>query len=144
MFSSVCNCFNSHSCHADHVDLAGVNSKIDKQTKQFIWSKGNNKKGLNPVNWSVLTSLKKYGGLGIRDSRTADIALLGKWVWHLINEPNRISTQVLSSKYLDDGSLFLAQSGSKNKSYVWKGINHAVEALKNGFSYRIGQGEVSV
>ena len=44
-------------------------------------------RGSHLVNWATVTSPKNFGGLGLRDSRLANAALLGKWAWRILNEP---------------------------------------------------------
>jgi len=43
------------------------------------------------------------GGLGIRDSRLSNEALLGKWLWRFMNEKDNLWRKVVNIKYGDDG-----------------------------------------
>lgn len=55
---------------------AGVTELIDKITRQFLW-KGNNDRGFNLVSWSVVTKPRKWGGLGLRRAKDANM-------WHCL------------------------------------------------------------
>ncbi|KAF1870741.1 hypothetical protein Lal_00026512 [Lupinus albus] len=50
---------------------------VDPMPRNFIWGGDTNKRSLNLVNWEVLTRNKKVGGVGICDTRSANISLLG-------------------------------------------------------------------
>lgn len=56
---------------------------IDQTTRNFIWRYSNNK-GIHLVGWNKIAHPKHLGGLGIRPAREANISLLGKLVWELV------------------------------------------------------------
>ncbi|XP_019416401.1 PREDICTED: uncharacterized protein LOC109327691 [Lupinus angustifolius] len=118
-----------------------VCNEMDKMTRNFIWGGDPNKRSLNLVNWEVITRNKKYGGLGIRDTRMANVSLLGKLTWDLLQGSNKIWCKVLTQKYISDGCLlFVANKCSS--SPVWKGIVKATNMLKSGFSLHLGDGDL--
>ena len=90
-----------------------------------------------------MTIPKKLGGLGIRDSRQTNMALLGKVVWNILNQPTRLSSKVLIQKYLGCESIFLT-SPNRKCSYVWQGILKTIDRLRDGFKFRIGTGDISI
>ena len=57
---------------------------IDKLIRNFIWNKGNNR-GFNLVNWKTVTQAKSHGGLGVREARITNIAMLGKLVAEFVD-----------------------------------------------------------
>lgn len=67
-----------------------VCNKINSLTRGFIWGKDGNTKVWSIVNREIVTTPKKYGGLGIRDSRTTNMALLGKLVWSMLNDNDKL------------------------------------------------------
>ncbi|XP_019418580.1 PREDICTED: uncharacterized protein LOC109329367 [Lupinus angustifolius] len=85
-----------------------VCNEMDKMTRNFIWDGDPNKRSLNLVNWEVITRNKKDGGLGIRDTRTTNVSLLGKLTWDLIQGSNKLWCKVLTEKYTSDGCLLFA------------------------------------
>ena len=97
----------------------------------------------NLVKWATVTSPKKYGGLAIREARLSNIALLGKLIWSILHDKHKLWVKVLSHKYIKQGSIWNTEAG-KNISLVWKSILKALEALKNGFRFRIGDGSSSL
>ncbi|KAK5843320.1 hypothetical protein PVK06_005773 [Gossypium arboreum] len=78
-------------------------------------------------------------GLGIRDVRLFNLALLGRQVWKLINNKDFLCFKVLSSKYLPDGNIFHAKKVDK-ASFTWSSIAAAAKALKDCFGWQIRNG----
>ncbi|MBA0850344.1 hypothetical protein Goshw_028577 [Gossypium schwendimanii] len=72
--------------------------------------------------------------------RLFNIALLGRQVWRLINNKESLCFKVLSSKYFPDGNIFNAKKVNR-ASFTWSSITAALEFLKNGFGWQIGNGE---
>ena len=120
----------------------GVCRDIDKLTRGFLWGRKEHSKGMHLVDHTVIKP-KNCGGLNIRDSRHLNTALLGKMIWNNLNEPGRLSSHVLTAKYLGAKSFFLAQP-RRNCSYVWRGILKARQYLKDGFQFRLGSGNMSI
>jgi len=117
----------------------GVCNQIDSSITQFIWGR----KHSHWVNWKMITQPKSRGGLGIRTARASNISILGKHVWDLLHNPDKLWVNLLSSKYLH-GISILEATNYHGSSCVWKAITKTVEVLKSGFKTRIGRGEVSL
>lgn len=60
--------------------IHNVCDRLDKLAREFIW-RGNNERGVNLVNWNIVTKPRNVGGLGVRTARLQNIALLGKLIW---------------------------------------------------------------
>lgn len=41
------------------------------------------------MNWNTLTTLVQFGGLGVRQSRISNLAILDKLIWSLLHEDTR-------------------------------------------------------
>jgi len=115
---------------------------IDQTTRNFIW-KGNNNKCVHHVNWQKVTTPKQYGGLGIRTAREANTSLLGKLVWNLVQQNEKLWVSLLSSKYSSGPDFLFNASAHPNSSPIWSSIIRAKNVLKNGFIWREGSGNTS-
>lgn len=51
---------------------------INKLIRNFIWGRSDGEGGLYLVNWESVSCPRRIGGLGIQDTRAANVALLGK------------------------------------------------------------------
>ncbi|PNY15474.1 ribonuclease H [Trifolium pratense] len=65
------------------------------------------------VKWDRVCKPKEEGGLGIRNLKLFNIALLGKWWWRLKNEKDLLWCRVLLGRYGKDLGFV------KNKSSLW-------------------------
>lgn len=91
------------------------------------------------VSWDKISQPKKLGGLGIRSTREANTAMLGKLVWDMHCNSHKLWVQMLSHKYVKDGCFFYTTL--HYGSPIWNAIFKAKEDLKEGFQFRVGNGE---
>ncbi|KAJ3689792.1 hypothetical protein LUZ61_018956 [Rhynchospora tenuis] len=73
---------------------------LDGIRRRFFW-KGNDKclGGHCLVNWTKCCLPKKCGGLGILDLQTQNQALLMKWLWKLLSEPDSTWSSTVNLLY---------------------------------------------
>jgi hypothetical protein len=105
---------------------------IDQTTRNFIWRDPNNK-GIHLVRWNKIARPKQRGGLGVRPAREANISLLGKLVWDMVQSSRKLWVDLFSSKYIA-GPNFLLSSTPSSSSSTWSSIIRAKDILKDGFS----------
>lgn len=79
---------------------AGICDALDSKVCSFI------SRALHLVNWQKIACPRQFGGLGLRDTRSSNVSLLGKLVWHMLHQPGKLWVDVLYHKYLRNGSLF--------------------------------------
>ncbi|KAL0003298.1 hypothetical protein SO802_017079 [Lithocarpus litseifolius] len=84
--------------------------------------------------------LKEQGGMGFRDLKTFNLALLAKQGWKLQNYSNSLFYQVFKAKYLPHTNFVDAITGS-HPSYVWRSILVAQGIVRKGLRRRVGNGE---
>lgn len=83
---------------------------------------------------------KGHGGLGFRDFRLFNQALLANQAWRLIHRPESLCACLIKSKYYSYGDL-LDTAPDSVASPTWRAIEHGLELLKKGIIKRIGDGE---
>ncbi|XBI48822.1 hypothetical protein VPH35_112485 [Triticum aestivum] len=91
------------------------------------------------MSWDKLRLPKAMGGMGFRDMRAFNQALLAKQAWRLLDRPDRLCACLLKARYYPSGQLLdtvFPGSGSE----VWKGILHGLELVKKGVIWRVGNG----
>lgn len=113
---------------------------LDRTSRHLIW-KGTGDKGVHMLRWSAITQPKKLGGLGVCIARHQNTALLGKLVWDVMQNSNKLWVKVITAKYIEEGTLF--QANHKRGSPTWNSLVKAFTCLKEGFSMKFGDGHTS-
>lgn len=54
---------------------------VDRACRDFLWGAKHAGSGLALVNWSAVCKEKNFGGLGLRECKLWNMALIGKQVW---------------------------------------------------------------
>lgn len=80
---------------------------------------------------------KLQGGMGFRDIRAFNQALLAKRACRYIETPDSLCARLLKAKYFPNGSL-LDTVFTGHSSAIWKGILHGLDLVKRDLIWRIG------
>ncbi|XP_074298165.1 uncharacterized protein LOC141628985 [Silene latifolia] len=105
----------------------------------FWWGAENGRKKIPWVAWEKLCRSKDNGGLGFRDFRLFNKALLGKQGWRLMTEDTSLMARVLKGKYFADRDFLEAELGS-NPSFTWRSIWESKDVILSGARRRVGDG----
>jgi hypothetical protein len=76
-----------------------VAKQIEKIQRDFLWGGMNDEAKMHLVEWEKVCSPLDEGGLGIRNIRRFNQALLGKWLWRFAHEVGAWWRSVLVAKY---------------------------------------------
>jgi hypothetical protein len=87
-----------------------------------------------------MTRSKAQGGMGFRDMRLFNQALLARQAWRLLIFPNSLCARVLKARYFPHGNL-VDTVFTGNPSSTWTAISHGLDLLKKGLVWRVGNGE---
>ena len=87
----------------------------------FWWGQKEKERKLAWISWEKLYLSKNEGGMGFRDLKTFNLALLAKQGWRIQQNPNSLVYRVYKAKYFAKGSFGQAQLG-KRPSYTWRSI----------------------
>jgi hypothetical protein len=120
----------------------GLCGSMEKQTRAFWWGSESGKQKVQWIPWSELIKPKSYGGLGFRDMRLFNQALLAHQAMCLPMHPNSLCAQVLKAKYFPQGNL-LDMAPVGEASTAWRTIEHGVQLLKHGVIHRIRDGQAT-
>ena len=99
--------------------------------RQYWWGVENGKKKMAWMSWDKLRLPKAMGGMGFRDMRAFNQALLAKQACRLLDRLDSLCEHLLKARYYPSGQLLdtvFPGSGSE----VWKGILHGLELVKKG------------
>lgn len=82
---------------------------------------------------------KAIGGLGFKDIRVFNKALLANQVWRIHNGECPLLAANLRDKYFKHSNILNANQGY-NPSYTWRSLWDAKSLLKEGLCWRVGNG----
>lgn len=82
------------------------------------------------------------GGLGLRDVKSFNDALLAKQAWQLEKEPNSLVSTFFRTTYGASPLTWLSQSrrSSRRHSYAWRSITRGAAILERGSAWRVSSG----
>ena len=118
-----------------------VAKRIEKIQRNFLW--GNSKEGVNfhLVSWDHICTPFPNGGLAIRNLRSFNETLLGKWLWRFGVERDALWRQVVTAKYgsLEGGWV----SKVPTRAYgvgLWKYIRRGWDKFSRLLKFEVGDG----
>ena len=117
----------------------GILDEINSMCARFWWGARGTERKMHWVSWDKLCLPKSHGGMGFRDLKTFNQALLAKQGWRLVCEPGSLASQVLGAKYFARFSFLEARRGY-DPSFVWRSIWGAKSLLLEGLKWRVGDG----
>lgn len=79
--------------------------ELNRLSRNFLWGSSADKRKLHLVNWRTVTKPKKLSGLGIKETRRANIALLAKIGGQLVIGVDKMWARVFNAKYVKDSTI---------------------------------------
>lgn len=108
----------------------GVIGSIEKMFRRFLWGGSEEKRSIHWVAWAKICRDKAEGGLGLKNLKALNFALLGKWRWRLKTEEQRLWVRVLHEKYGAYGGV--EKTTERMYSGWWKSLL-SLEKENSGF-----------
>lgn len=90
----------------------GFYQEIDSILANFWWGQSQQSNKIHWINWKDLGMPKNEGGMGFRNLKDFNVALLAKQGWKMVMEPQAFWAQLLKSKYFPNGDFLQASKGA--------------------------------
>lgn len=103
---------------------------IERHMRRFYWDEWDGDRKLHYISWETLCKPKSYGGLGFRNLKAMNAALLAKLGWQMLKRPERLWARLMKAKY---GSI-LEDSNKQGVSATWRGLRTGVTLLRKGLT----------
>lgn len=107
---------------------------------RFWWGQRKDEHRIHWLRWGKLTEVKADGGLGFRELREFNLALLAKQLWRLLTKPNLLVSKIMKARYFKGMSIWDTKA-SNGDSWCWKSLLSAKELLEEGTRKRVGDGK---
>jgi hypothetical protein len=107
--------------------LPGIISILESLFKNFLWGGGEEARKIHWVKWKSICKPKEKGGLGIRDLRCFNLALLCKWWCRLKNESGYLWRLVIYQKNGQD-----VEGSNRVSSISFRDLKTVVNASRRG------------
>ncbi|XP_031097148.1 uncharacterized protein LOC116001408 [Ipomoea triloba] len=91
----------------------------------------------------VYVCLRSLGGLGFKDLRAFNLAMLGKQAWRFLTMLDSLVARIYKARYFPKSSFVDAKLGSC-PSYCWRSIMAAHDMVCGGVRRRIGDGKTTL
>lgn len=117
----------------------GVHAKLDTPRSRVSWEGVGNKRKYHMIKWVAICRPKKFGGLGVTNSKIMNIALLVKWTWKLATNESGLWARILKAKHFPNGTIFEAVLRG---SAFWNGIQKVKPAFSLGARFPSAKREI--
>jgi hypothetical protein len=112
---------------------------MESQICRFWWGNNVDKRKIQWVNWKKTCKAKSKGGMGFKDLRAFNEAMLAKQGWRLLTNPQSLVARMFKAKYYPRCD-FLKAKQTQNGSFSWQSILKASWVLKQGCVWNVGDG----
>ncbi|XP_019150944.1 PREDICTED: uncharacterized protein LOC109147743 [Ipomoea nil] len=116
-----------------------VCTSIERTMNRYWWGSGTERK-IHWKAWDKLCIPKKYGGLGFKDLRAFNLAMLGKQAWRFLTNPGTLVARIYKARYYPNTSFVDATIGNC-PSFCWRSIMAAHGMVCSGVRRRVGNGQ---
>lgn len=99
--------------------------ELERVMCKFWWNTASSgTRSIHWMSWERLSLGNSDGGMGFRNVRSFNVALLGKQAWRLLVHPDKLASRVFKARDYPSRTFLTATTGS-NPSYVWRIILEA-------------------
>ena len=95
--------------------------KLDQITRSFWWGHDTGDKKLHLKSSNSICQAKSDEGVGIRNMKTMNRAMLGKQAWKMITKPSSILATTLLPKFYNKET-FVKVKPKECDSWIWKSL----------------------
>ncbi|CAN1817880.1 LINE-1 retrotransposable element ORF2 protein [Linum perenne] len=117
-----------------------LTNKMDSLLRAFFWGGSMTKRTIHWASKEKLTKAKGEGGLGFKDFRTFNKAMLAKQGWRILTNKGELWTKLLKALYFPHSD-FLKANKSRRPSWIWASLCDARDVLNLGARKNLVSGE---
>jgi hypothetical protein len=119
--------------------LGNLCEELNQMIRYFWWGEESGHHKVHWIAWEKMLMPKCLGGMGFRDMKLFNQALLARQAWRLIQFPDGLCARLLKAKYFPRGELIDTVFPS-DASPTWRSIEHGLALVKKGVIWRVKSG----
>jgi hypothetical protein len=122
----------SHIVAPKHFGVSIQYSHQHIKVKPYVghwWGFEGGKNKMHWRSWDWLTTPKFMGGMGFRDMKLFNQAMLGRQCWRLMAEPDSLCAKVLKGRYYTKCS-FIDSVPTRSSSFTWRSLMYGKSLLE--------------
>ena len=119
--------------------LDSLCDEMTSMVRKFWWGQKEGRNKMAWLSWEKMCAPEKDGGLGFRDLKAFNIALLAKQGRRLQSNTRSLVHRVLKACYFPDCDFIDAELG-QTPSYAWRSIMVAQDVVRDGHQWQVGDG----
>ncbi|XP_026428821.1 uncharacterized protein LOC113324745 [Papaver somniferum] len=121
---------------------AAVEQKLTRIMRSFLWDSSEDKRKMCWVSWKKICTPLNKGGLGVKNLKLTNFALLSKWVWRYTNEKNVPWRRIVQEKFKAKKKIFFPVDDNlpQGKEY-WKNILKPSSLVKRKCEIQVKNGK---
>ncbi|XP_026383875.1 uncharacterized protein LOC113279398 [Papaver somniferum] len=112
--------------------------KLESLQRNYCWNKAS-KKGCKFIGWKELNKPRRMGGLGFKNTRIFNEALLTKLAWRMLRETEAKWVQLLQARYFRNMDPLYGHI-KKMGTWIWQGIQQGLQWIRKFHIWEIGDG----
>jgi hypothetical protein len=110
--------------------------KIRAAAANYWWGSSTDNRHMHWISWERLNQPKFKGGMGFRDLRSFNLAMLGKQGWRFVTRPDSLCARVLKGRYFHDTD-FMSATRKRHASSTWRVILAGREVVQHVLFKRV-------
>lgn len=114
--------------------------ELEGLMRRFMWGKIGRERYLPMIAWHKLCQIEEEGGLGIKDLKIFNKALIQKVVWQLVTNQDRVWVGIIKAKYFPQNSFWSAED-KQGTSNLWKALLENKNEVLIHTIWHIGDGK---
>ncbi|XP_057426498.1 uncharacterized protein LOC130719921 [Lotus japonicus] len=114
-------------------------NSLSSMVSNFWWKGQGKERGIHWRSWEKLTLSKEEGGMGFRDFRFQNLAILAKQAWRVLTNPEALWVRVLKSIYFPSSNFLHAKLGC-NPSWMWRSLLEGRDFITRFSRWAVGGG----
>ena len=103
------------------------------------WGQMDGKTKMTWLSWDKVCTPNKEGGLGFRDLKAFNLALLAKQGWWLQTNMSSLAHRVLKARYFQNSD-FLRLHWDLDLLFAWRSIMAMQKFFEHGYRWQVGNG----